>query len=224
MAGKRQETPTSDVIQFYSRARFLKVEEPVAFEEGQDPRWEATFILDPSDPKGQAGIAKILQTAAKLAKETYGVTPLAIKKLAAKFIPGTKKVDLNDPANADDGIAVPFQDGDAEKYKEYKGYQGMFIMPSHNKKLRPRVVNRKGITVQPGEPQYPYDGCYVMGSITLWIQVGQTQAKYGKRVGVNLRGAQFAHDGDRFTQDEVGEEEFAALEDEAPAVDTSDFD
>ena len=77
---------------------------------------------------------------------------------------------------------------------------------------------------QPGEPQYPYDGCYGIGSITLWLQVGATQAKYGKRVGCNLRGLQFAHDGDRFTQDEVGEDEFQALEDEVSTADTSDFD
>jgi len=225
MAGKKQETPTSDTIQFYCRMRFLKLDEPVAFEEGQDPRWEGTFILDLADPKGQQGIAKILQTAAKLSKETYGVVPLEIKKLAAKFIPGTKKVDLNDPANAQDDIKVPFQDGDAEKFREYKGYAGMFIVPSHNKKLRPRVANRKGVTVQPGEPQYPYDGCYGYGSITLWLQVGQTQAKYGRRIGVNLRGAQFAHDGERFTQDEVGEDEFQALEDSEPVTtDSSDFD
>lgn len=222
MAGKRQENPKSEPLQFYARTRWLRLDEPKPFQEGGEPRYEATFILDPSDPKGQQGIALILSTAAKMSWETYGVVPLAIKKLAAKFIPGTKKVDLNDPANADDKIQVPFQDGDDPKFADYKGYQGMFIVPSHNSRLRPRVVNRKGITVQPGEPQYPYDGCFGMGSITLWVHANH--GAFAKRIGCNLRGLQFAHDGDRFTQDEVGEDEFQALEDEASTVDTSDFD
>lgn len=223
---KKSETPTSDVLQVYARMRFMRLEEPKAFEEGQKPRWEATGILDPSDAKGQAGIQLLLSTAAKLAKDTYGVTPLAIKKLAAKFIPGTKKVDLNDPANADDGIKIAFIDGDSEKYRDYAGYAGMLIVPAHNGKLRPAVANRRGLKVLPGEEQYPYDGCNANLSVTIWIQVGLTQQKYGKRVGINLRGVQFVSDGKPFTQDVIdAEDEFQALEDApAAAVDTNDFD
>ena len=224
MAGPRIETPTSDKLKFYCRTRFLRLEEPKPYEEGAEPRWEATFVLDPADAKGQAGIALILSTAAKLAKETYGKVPLQIKKLAAKFIPGTKPVDLNDPANVDDGIKVAFIDGDSDKYKDYVGYAGMFIVPAHNSKLKPDVANRKGLRVSPGEEQYPYDGCNALGSITIWIQVGKTEQKYGRRVSVNLRGVQFAADGQAFTQDVI-EDEFEALEDEAPAaVSASDFD
>jgi hypothetical protein len=221
---KRSETPTSDKLQFYCRTRFMRLDVPKPFETGAEPRWEATFILDPADVKGQAGIALLLSTAAKLAKETYGVTPLAIKKLAAKFIPGTKKVDLNDPANADDGIKVAFIDGDTKA--DYAGYAGMFIVPAHNSKLRPAVANRKGLTVQPGEPEYPYDGCYAIGCVTIWIQVGKTEQKYGRRVGLNLRGVQFAAIGASFSQDTIAaEDEFQALEDEAPAaVSAADFD
>jgi hypothetical protein len=224
MAGKKTETPTSDTLRFYARTRFLKLNVPKPFEEGADPRWEAVFVLDPADTKGQAGIQLVLSSAAKLAKETYGVTPLAIKKLAAKFIPGTRQVDLNDPANADDGIKIAFFDGDTKP--DYAGYAGMLIIPAHNSKLKPAVANRKGLTVQPGEPQYPYDGCYALGAISIWIQVGLTQQKYGKRVGVNLRGVQFAADGQAFAQDVISaEDEFTALEDEAPAAaSASDFD
>lgn len=220
MAGKRIENPTSEPLQIYGRARWLKIDKPVPFQEGDVPRYEATFILDPSDPKGQASVALILSTAAKMSRETYGVVPLAVKKLAAKFIPGTKKVDLNDPANADDGIQIPFKDGDT--VENYAGYQGMLIVPAHNSRLKPAVVNRKGVKVQEGEPQYPYDGCYVNGSVTLWVHA--THGSFAKRVGCNLRGVQFAFDGDRFTQDEVSDDEFQAMEDDAPAADTSDFD
>jgi hypothetical protein len=220
---KKTETPTSDKLRFYCRTRFMRLEEAKAFEEGQKPRWEATFILDPSDADGQKGIALILNTAKSLAKETYGIVPLALKKLAAKFIPGAPKIDLNDPANQDDGIKIAFIDGDTKK--EYAGYAGMFVVPAHNAKLKPAVANRRGVEVTPGDPQYPYDGCYAIGSITLWIQTGLTEQKYGRRVGVNLRGVQFAKDGQRFTQDSIdAEEEFTPLAEdasEAGAADTS---
>lgn len=214
---RKSETPTSEILQSYGRFRFLRLEEPKAFEEGQKPRWEATQILDPSDPKGKEGIKLHLATAARLVKEAYGVTPLAIKKLAAKFL-GAPKVDLNDPANADDGIKVAFIDGDAEKYKDYAGYAGMLVIPCHNTKLRPDVAGRNGKRVVPGDPQYPYDGCYGYLSSTLWCQKGLTEQKYGKRLGINLRGVQFAKDGQRYTQDEINDE-FQALGDEAPAAD-----
>lgn len=212
---KRSETPTSEQIRFFCRARFLRLDQPKPFEDGADPRWEATFVLDPADPKGLQGITQVLTVAARMAKETYGVTPLAIKKLAAKFIPGTKQVDLNDPANKDDEIKTAFIDGDSEKYQDYSGYKGMFIIPAHNSKLKPAVANRGGKDVLPGDAQYPYDGANVIGAISIWIQVGQTQQKYGKRVGINLRGVQFHSDNQAFTQDTLtAEDEFEALEDE----------
>lgn len=227
MAGQKQESPTSEKIRFYARARFLRLEVPKAFEEGQDPRWEATFLLDPSDPEGQKGITTILSEASKLAKEHYGHVPLALKKLAAKFVPGAPKPDLNDPKNAEDNIKVAFVDGDAEKYADYGGYQGMFIVPSHNSKLKPAVANRKGVKVEEGDPQYPVDGYYVYGSITIWLLMGQSAQKYGKRVGVNLRGVQFAKVGQTFARDAIdAEEEFEALEDDEAETTSaaSDFD
>lgn len=215
MAASKQETPTSEVVQFKARLRWLRLETPKPFEDGAKPRWEATFIIDPTDKLGLEGITRILTVAGNLAKAEYGVTPLAIKKLAGKFIPGAQKPDLNDPKNAEDGIKVPFFDGDT---KEQDSYKGMFILPAHNSKLKPRVVNPNAVTVQPGDPGYPYDGCYGKGSVTFWIQVGLTQQKYGKRVGVNLRGVQFIADGEPFSSDAVSEDEFQALEDAAPAA------
>jgi len=223
MAGKRTETPTSDPITFFARGRFMVLDEPKAFEQGQDPRWEATFILDPTDAKQAAGIKQVLETAATLAKAHYGKVPLKIKELAVKFIPGTPAIDYNKPENKADEIKVQFIDGDEEKYKDYAGYKGMFIIPSHNKKLRPDVVNRLGAKVKKGEPQYPYDGCNVRGSITLWLQSGETERKYGRRVGINLRGVQFVSDNQAFTQDAI-DDEFEALEDEASTESVSAFD
>lgn len=222
---QRIETPMSEKFTFYGRARFLRLETPKAFEDGQKPRWEATAMVDPSDPKGLESIRRILKEAAALAKAHYGVVPLKVKQLAAQFLPGEKAPDLNDPKNKDDKIDVAFFPGDEKD--EYAGYAGQFIVPLHNSKLKPGVVNRKGVTVQPGEPQYPYDGSFDLFSATLWLQVGETERKYGRRVGINLRGVQFVADGEAFTQDQIqGEDEFQALEDE-PAAQTeskSDWD
>jgi hypothetical protein len=222
----KSETPTSEPLSFFARGRFLRLDKPKPFEEGADPRYEATFILDPSDKRGAEGIALVLSTAAKMSKETYGVVPLRIKQLAAKFVPGAPQVDLNNPANKDDEIKIAFLDGDSEKFADYSGYKGMFVIPAHNSRLKPAVANRKGATVLPGEDQWPYDGANVIGRISVWLQVGKTQAKYGKRVGVNLRGVQFHSDNQAFTADNIAaEDEFEALEDETPSTTSaSDFD
>lgn len=214
--------PTSDIIQTYGRMRFLRLEEAKPFESGGKPRWEATQILDPSDVRGAADIAKLLDTAAAISKQTYGVVALALRKLRTKFVAGTPALDLNDPKNADDGIQVPFADGDAEKYKKYAGYQGMFIVAAHDSKKKPAVAKVNATVAIPGEKGYPYDGCYGLLSSTIWGH--GSHAAYAKRVGVNLRGVQFVKDGPPFQQTEIAaEDEFTALaEDNSSGVATSD--
>lgn len=214
--------PTSDIIQTYGRMRFLRLEEAKAFQQGQTPRWEATQILDPSDVRGAEDIKRLLDTAAAIGKQTYGSVPLALRKLRTKFVAGTPALDLNDPKNAEDGIQIPFTDGDAEKWAKYAGYKGMFIVTSHNKKKKPGVAKVNGTKAIPGEKGYPYDGCYGLLSSTIWGHA--THGAYAKRVGVNLRGVQFVKDGPPFQQTEIdAEDEFTPLaEDNSSGVATSD--
>jgi hypothetical protein len=208
-------SPTSPDIKFFARGRFLVLDEPKAFEAGATPRWEATFILDPTDVQQAKDIKNILEQAAALSKQHYGKVALAIKKLAVTFVPGTPKLDLNDEKNAPDDIRLfCLQDGSAEKFKNYAGYTGKFIVTANNKKLRPDVVNRAGGKVKKGEPQYPYDGANVRGSINFWLLMGQSAQKTGRLLGSNLRGVQFVSDNQAFTQDVI-DDEFDALEDEA---------
>jgi Enterobacter phage Enc34, ssDNA-binding protein len=208
-----KKSPTTAPLYFFGRGRFLRLEEAKPFETGGKPRWEAAYILDPTDAKQAADIKKLLESAAALAKEHYGKVPLAIKKLAVKFVPGTPKLDLNDPKNEPDDIRLfCLQDGDAEKYKNYAGYAGNFIVAASNTKLAPDVVNRAGVKVKKGEPQYPYDGCNVRGSVSFWLLMGQQAAKTGRLLGCNLRGVQFVSDNEAFTQDAI-DDEFEALED-----------
>lgn len=202
---KGKEALTSDKIRFPARASFVRLDKPKAFEDGADPRWETTFLLDPASAKGLEGIKRVIKTSAELAKAAYGgIVPLALKQLAAQFIPDQAAPD---PKTKDDGIEIAFYNGSK---KDYDGYDGMFVIPAHNSKLKPAVANRKGVSVDPGEEQFPYSGSYVLGSITLWAQ----DNKYGRRIGVNLRGVQFDKDGEAFSQGDIApEEEFEALED-----------
>jgi|SRR5271166_2703738 len=214
----KKETVTSDKIKLRGRGAFLKIDRPKPYEEGATPRWEATVLLDPASKEGLASIRLLFDTAAAVSKKAYdGVVPLALKKLAATFIPGTAAPD---PKTKDDGIKLAFYDGDL---KEYDGFAGKLAVPAHEyeDRSKPRIVNRKGITIEPGEEQYPYSGCETIQSVTLWCQ----DNKNGRRIGVNLRGVQFVADGEAFGGGgEIPEDEFEALEDEEGAADTGGWD
>jgi ssDNA-binding protein len=138
--------------------------------------------------------------------------PLALKKLAAQFVPGQAEPD---PKTKDDGIKLAFYNG---SIKDYDGFEGMLAVPAHEYESRPKpaIANRKGVSVAPGEEQYPYSGCEGILSVTLWGQLN----KNGKRVGINLRGVQFVADGEPFAGggEHSAEEEFEALGDEAAAA------
>lgn len=134
--------PTSEVIKLKkSRLSFPNLFKAKSFEEGQDPRFEATFLLDPSN-KSHAKIIKTIKSeAARIAKEKWG-----------DKIPKHKKCF---------GLT---EDTD----KEYDGYEGMFYIASNNK-TRPTVVDR-GRNPVAEEDGVIYAGCVVNGTVTLWTQ------------------------------------------------------
>jgi|GEM_PF-1755501 len=212
-------SPQSPDIMFSARLRYPVLDEPKPFKPGQDPRWESAFVLDPTDAKQAADIKKILEAAAALSKEHYGKVALTIKKLAVKFVPGTPKLDLNDPKNEPDGIRnFCLLDGDT---KEYAGYKGNFIVAANNSRFRPDIRNRTGAKVRKGEPQFPYDGANVKGCINLWLLMGKSAQETGKLIGSNLRGVQFVSDNEPFRTDEVDDAGFQALEDEPAQATTA---
>ncbi len=214
MAGEK--SPTSEKFRIYGRASFLRLDKPKKFDDGGDPRWEATALLDPSDKQGLESIKLVIKTAAAVSKEAYGTVPYKLRQLAHIFVPGAAA-----PEGKDDGIEIAFLDGDL---KDYDGYKGMFVVPMHNSKMKPAIANRKGIAVESGEEQYPYSGSYDWFSLTIWAQVGTTMKKYGKRLGTNLRGVQFAKDGEAFGAGDIApEEEFEALEDDGSGAADDDI-
>ncbi len=180
---------TSEVIKFENvRLSYAKLFTARPFEEGQTPRFEASFLFDPSNPDHAAKIKEIKIAARNLMVEAFG------ENFAPRDLRG-----------------VCFGDGD-KKDKIPDGYVGMFYVNTANT-TRPAVANRTGNPVVEGDPQTPYSGCYVNATITLWAQ----NNRYGKRINGNLRGVQFVKDGEAFGQAPVSaESEFDALEDNSP--------
>lgn len=193
---------TSDVIRLEGvRLSYPKLFKPEAYSEGQEKKFQATFLLDPSDANHAAKIKEIKQAAAKLMREAYGADfkPTGLKGIC--FGDGNKKVK---------------EDGSVSE-----GYKDMFYVSVTNT-VRPAVANRKGEPVAEGDPQCPYGGCYVNSTLTLWAQ----NNSFGKRINGNLRGVQYVKDGPAFGAGPVSvEEEFEALEDNGPAgAGGDDFD
>lgn len=130
---------TSDIIQLKNvRLSFPRLFTARAFRPGQEPRFEASFLLDPSNKDHASTIQLLRATAKKLAEETWqGKIPKDLK--------------------------LCFGKGDD---KEYDGYSGMVYLTSSNK-TRPTVVdrNRSPLTEADGKP---YAGCFVNATVTLW--------------------------------------------------------
>ena len=168
--------PTSDKIKLQNvRLSFPRLFVPRAFNPGQDPRYEASFLLDPSDKNHAATIKEIEAVADEIAKEMW---PKKIPAALARCY----------------GLA----NEDAKK-SEYDGYEDMFfISTSATQNTPPLIVDagRNPLIIENGvEPKIPYAGCYVTASITLWTQDNQ----FGKRINANLRAVQFKKDGEAFS-------------------------
>ena len=189
---------TSEVIKvFGARLSYPKMFTPQAFDDGGPKRFEATFLLDPSNPDHAAKIKEIKIATRALMTEAFG--------------PDFDPKELRD--------RVCFGEGN-KKAKIPDGYADMFFVNTANT-TRPAVANRSGGPVVEGDEQCPYGGCFVNGTFTFWAQ----NNKFGKRINANLRGVQFVKDGEAFGREPINaEDEFEAMEDNTPADGPSDWD
>ena len=106
-------------------------------------------------------------------------------------------------------------DGDR---KDYEGYANHFFLRASNA-VRPLVIDgqRNPVTAADGKV---YSGCYVNATITLWGQ----DNRFGRRINANLRGVQFAADGEAFAGGSTGTvDEFEAVPTEAATLDSFGF-
>ena len=106
---------------------------------GGDPKFGASFLIDPKSDDGKANIAAFKEICHKLEKESFGGNPLPTDK-------------------------YPIKDGND---KDYDGWKDMMVISSSNKK-RPKIVGRKRQTVAEGDIDAPYSGCIVNAVVDVW--------------------------------------------------------
>jgi len=139
-----------------------------SFATDQEPKFQATFLLDPSDKAHASMIKQIKKEAKRIVMEQFGEVPKGIKKCY--------------------GLADKH-----DKKKEYDGYAGMFYIQTSST-TQPTLADRNRNEVVESDGVL-YAGCYVNTVITLWCQdhpVG------GKGVNANLRIVQFVKNGEAF--------------------------
>lgn len=177
------------------RLSFPDLDRPKAFKEGQEPKFGAAFLLDPSNPAHAKTIEKIKTEGARIAKETFDGT-----------IP--KSIELN------------FGKGD-DLDKVYEGYASMFYVKAKSAARVPVVGRTKNADgkfgiLGAGDKEWPYAGCYVNATVTLWCQNSHGR----KAINGNLIAVQFVKPGDAFSGNKTAtpEDEFTALEDSGAAA------
>lgn len=144
---------------------------PKAFEEGQVPKFGATFLLDPKNPRHAKTISEVRAEQARMIKEGWGVAP--------------DKLKLEYMGNGEDKTSL--QTGEV-----YQGYEGMIYIVCKNG-TQPGVIDKEQQPVSADDPRV-YGGAFVNASINLFLQ----DNKYGKAVRASVRGVQVLGYGDPF--------------------------
>ncbi len=141
-----------------------------AFEQGQEPKYGATFLVPKNSPQIKEIENAILEIAATKWGQKHKAVLDSIRTNPNKFC---------------------FNDGDLKS--EYDGYAGCMSLSAKNK-ARPLVVDRDKTPLTQADGK-PYAGCYVHASVEFWAQDNQ----WGKGIRCTLRGVQFYKDGDAFS-------------------------
>lgn len=178
------------------RLSFPNLFKPVAFEVGKEPRYQAAFLLDPSDKDHAKMIKAIKVEARRLMEAKWGEVPEA------------------DEYRSCFGLAK-----NHPKKRKYEGYEGRFYIDTSNTTAPTLLDRRKNEVVE--QDGVLYAGCFVNTNISLWVY---DHPKGGKGISANLRIVQFFKDGDAFgtgraSADEMDEVE---IDDDDSAVDDWD--
>lgn len=157
------------------------------FENGGKPRFECSFLLDPTNRVHAANIEELKTTGLEVATKVY----------------------CPNGGELPDDLAKCWGKGDR---KSYDGYAGMIVLATHilAEHGRPVIVNRARAPVHEGDPEAPYSGCYCIGKVSLWAIKNQ----YTPRVSGNFKALQFVREGVAFggAAPINPDEEFEAME------------
>lgn len=162
---------------------------PSAFDDNQDAKYSATFII----PKDHADLPAIKRAFFEAGQESF----------ASDFTkpgawPRGYTCSLKDADRDVDGNGVLL----AEKRDEYKG---CYVLEA-NSTRRPVAIDRRKAAVTEADGVI-YSGCYVNASLAA---AGYTYGKVKKGVKAYLNGVQFVADGERFGADAMSD--FDALD------------
>lgn len=170
------------------RLSYEHVFKPTSFEDGQDPKYSATFII----PKDHPDIAAVKKAMFEAGQETF---PADFKGGAwpRGFTCSLKDAD-KDVNSMGEVLA-----------EKNPAYEGCYILEA-NSTRRPVAVDRRKAAVTE-EDGVIYSGCYVNASLAA---AGYTYGKVKKGVKCYLNGVQFVRDGERFGAD--ASDDFDALD------------
>ena len=152
------------------RLSFPNLFKATAFEAGKEPRFQAAFLLDPSDKDHAKALKAIKQEAHRLMEAKWGEIPEADEY---KRCYGLAK---NHP-----------------KKRKYEGYENMFYIDTANT-IAPTCIDRRRNEVVEQDGVL-YAGCYVNTNFSLWVY---DHPSGGKGIAANLRIVQNYQDGDAF--------------------------
>lgn len=176
------------------RLSYPHLDQKYAGEEGQKPRYSATFLVSKKDEDTVKQVKRAIEDA-----------------LIKKF--GTKE-------KVPKGFKKCLRDGDAEDCSREE-YAGHWYFSAADAVRRPSCVNgRKEPIAIDDIPEVFYAGCYVNAAVRFWVQ----DNKFGKRVNASLRGVQFAAKGERFGAPGFDPNEFEELEEEESFDSSGDDD
>ena len=143
-----------------------------SFEAGGQPRYGATFIIEPDSKNAKALSAAMLEVAEEKWKKKAEATLEELKRKEKTSYGERDKVSSSG--------------------EPYQGFEDNYFVTAYNK-TRPTVIDgrKQPLTQEDGKP---YGGCYVNAIVDIWAQDGE----FGKRINATLTGVQFHSDGDAF--------------------------
>ena len=162
-----------------TRLSFEHIFKAVAFEDGQDPKFSATFII----PKDHPDLPAIKKAFFEAGQESF---PSDFK---GGSWPKGYTCSLKDADKDTNSMGEVL----AEKNPAYKG---CYIVEANGTR-RPVILNRDKSAVTE-EDGIIYSGCFVNASLGI---AGYTYGKVKKGVKAYLNGVQFVKDGERFGAD-----------------------
>lgn len=169
-----------------ARLSFPALFEATSFESSK-PSFKATFILDKT------------KDAAKIAEINKAIDAMILEAWKGKV----KRKDIK---------GTCLRDGSEKADMDGYGDDVMFISSASQKRI---PVVDGDLSPLTSEDNKPYAGCYVNGTIELWVQ----DNKFGKRINAQLKAVQFSKNGDPFGDKAVNpEDEFSKVEDDGSDV------